>query len=226
MPSSVEDRCTTSHEYIFMLAKSAKYYFDAEAIKEPAVGQNQHDLTGPGYSAPGQTPSNGNRGSSGRPQQRRAQEIFESSNLTQAHLDAIRSVGRAEKGGKMHKTMDGSGHNTAEVERLADEARNVLGGYYREFTFDSRRNKRTVWRVTTKPFRAAHLATFPPELIEPCILAGAPKKGVVLDPFMGAGTTGMVAARHGRNFVGIELNPEYAKIAEARIAADMLGGLV
>jgi DNA modification methylase len=79
------------------------------------------------------------------------------------------------------------------------------------------RNKRSVWTVATKPFKEAHFATFPPDLIKPCILAGCPEGGVVLDPFMGSGTTGMVAAMYQRNFIGFELNPEYCKIAEKRI---------
>lgn len=79
------------------------------------------------------------------------------------------------------------------------------------------RNRRSVWTVATKPFKGAHFATFPPDLIEPCVLAGAPVGGLVLDPFAGAGTTGLVAKRTGREFVGIELNPEYAAMAEARI---------
>lgn len=80
------------------------------------------------------------------------------------------------------------------------------------------RNKRSVWTVTTKPYKGAHFATFPPDLIEPCILAGAPINGVVLDPFMGSGTTGYVARKHDRDFIGIELNPDYIKLAQARIA--------
>jgi len=82
---------------------------------------------------------------------------------------------------------------------------------------NSTRNKRSVWTVTTKPFKEAHFATFPPDLIKPCILAGCPKNGIVLDPFMGSGTTGMVAAMYQRNFIGFELNPEYCKMAEKRI---------
>lgn len=79
------------------------------------------------------------------------------------------------------------------------------------------RNRRSVWTVSTKPFKGAHFATFPPELIEPCILAGCPAGGTVLDPFFGAGTTGLVAQRHGRNAIGIELNPEYVRIAKRRL---------
>ena len=84
----------------------------------------------------------------------------------------------------------------------------------------STRNKRSVWSVSTKPFTEAHFATYPPELIEPCILAGCPAGGTVLDPFFGAGTTGLVADRHGRHAIGIELNPEYVQIAEKRLRRD------
>ncbi len=79
------------------------------------------------------------------------------------------------------------------------------------------RNRRTVWTISTKPYRGAHFATFPPKLIEPCILAGCPAGGTVLDPFMGAGTTLMVAQEHGRNGLGIELNPQYVAMARKRL---------
>lgn len=82
------------------------------------------------------------------------------------------------------------------------------------------RNKRDVWTVSTKPFSGAHFATFPPDLIEPCILAGCPEGGTVLDPFGGAGTTGLVADRHGRNAILCELNPEYVSMAERRLTGD------
>jgi len=144
MPESVKDRCTKSHEYIFLLSKSRKYYFDYESIKEPAKYPND------------------NRGS--------------------------RNDSR--RGTKM----------------------NSISGVTGE-----KRNKRDVWNVNTKPCREAHFATFPDTLIEPCVLAGCPEGGIILDPFMGAGTTGMVAKRHNRNYVGIELNPDYVQIAENRI---------
>jgi len=88
-------------------------------------------------------------------------------------------------------------------------------------TGTGKRNKRTVWTVPTKPYRDAHFATFPEALVEPCILAGCPAGGVVLDPFFGAGTTGVVAKKLGRCFIGIDLNPEYCKIAEKRIGEVM-----
>ena len=83
-----------------------------------------------------------------------------------------------------------------------------------------------MWTVTTKPFRGAHFATFPKDLIEPCVLAGCPKDGTVFDPFTGSGTTAVVAMSHGRNFIGTELNPEYAKIAENRIADEIKPNLM
>lgn len=154
MPESVTDRPTKAHEYIFLLAKSERYYFDAEAIREPAVGG-----AGGGFS----------------------------------------SVYHAEQ----RKAISGGDPSSG----------------YAGVTFDDR-NKRSVWTVTTKGFADAHFATFPPDLIEPCILAGCPEGGTVLDPFGGAGTTGLVADRHHRDAILIELNPEYAEMARKRIFND------
>ncbi len=148
MPESVTDRCTKAHEYVFLLSKSPRYYFDHEAIKEPAVCDRKR---GPAEH-PDTKSTNGNGGLSRR-----------------------------------------------EVQPL--------------------RNRRSVWTVTTKPFKGAHFATFPPDLIEPCVLAGCPEGGTVLDPFGGAGTTGIVARRHGREAILCELNPEYAEMARERIEA-------
>jgi len=89
-----------------------------------------------------------------------------------------------------------------------------------------KRTKRSVWTVTTKPFKGAHFATFPPKLIEPCILAGCPLGGVVLDPFAGAGTAGLVAVQHGRRFIGCEINPAYCDMALARIASERAQGVL
>lgn len=147
MPESVKDRCTKAHEYIFLLTKQPRYYFDADAIKEPAIYAGD------------------NRG---------------------ARKDSRR-------GTKM----------------------NSVSGVTGEF-----KNKRSVWTVTTKPYRGAHFATFPKDLIAPCILAGAPEGGRVLDPFAGAGTTLCVAKENGRFGVGIELNPEYVKLAFSRLVLD------
>ena len=162
MPESVTDRPTKAHEYIFLMAKAAKYFYDTEAIREKSkwVDNDDHPLDSWGRKIQLKTNGNGetSRGGSGLPQK--------------------------------------------------------LGANVK----DGCRNRRSVWTVTTKPFSEAHFATFPEKLIEPCILAGCPVGGVVLDPFFGAGTTGVVAKRFGRDFIGIELNPDYCRMAERRIA--------
>lgn len=168
MPESVRDRCTKAHEYIFLLSKSARYYFDYEAIKEPA----KHGWRGSEF----------HTGKTGEHQLGQAQKVRPS----------------VAKGGFKAKGEPLPG-------RLPFRA-------IREW-----RNKRSVWTVTTKPFKSAHFATFPPDLIAPCILAGCPPGGTVLDPFFGAGTTGLVAKKHGRNWIGIELNEAYAQMAQERI---------
>ena len=161
MPESVSDRPTKSHEYIFLLTKSARYYYDAEAVKERGVMV---------------------AGDSAGSSQRDTRET--------------------------HGLGGGNSGMTLAKQKLAAELRE--NGY-------SMRNKRSVWTVATKPYSGAHFATFPPKLIEPCILAGCPVDGVVLDPFNGAGTTGVVAIQHGRRYIGIELNAEYLEMARKRI---------
>ena len=155
MPESVKDRCTKAHEYIFLLTKSAQYYYDNEAIKEDAKPESE----------------------------------------------------------KRYKSTFHTGKKEISGQGRPGNASNTPG--YKKWT--GKRNKRSVWTVIVKPFKEAHFATFPPDLIKPCILAGCPAGGVVLDPFMGSGTTGMVAAMYQRNFIGFELNPEYCKMAEKRI---------
>ena len=156
MPESVTDRCTKAHEYVFLLSKSPRYYFDADAIKEKSI-----------------------------------------------------------HAGRVVKATGADSKNAA-----AGFGSDAKGGFTKNDTLvNESRNRRTVWTVTTKPFAGAHFATFPPDLIEPCILAGAPRGGVVLDPFGGSGTTAGVAIKHGRRAVLCELNPEYAAMVPARIAA-------
>lgn len=150
MPESVRDRCTKAHEYIFLLSKSPKYFFDSEAIKEVGV-----------------IPA-GTKG----------------------------AKGSAERAGQV-------GVNSRPPEYKI---------------YDGMRNKRSVWTVTTKPFKGAHFATFPPELIEPCVLAGSRSGDTVLDPFGGSGTTAGVAIKHGRKAILCELNPDYAALVPNRIA--------
>ena len=150
MPESVTDRCTKAHEYIFLLTKSAKYFYDNEAVKEKSL-----------------------------------------------HVGVTH---RAANKGKAHSEEAG-----------LDTRPKV------DWTTPETRNKRSVWTVSTKPYRDAHFATFPPKLIEPCILAGSAADTLVLDPFSGAGTTGVVAVQHGRRYIGIELNPDYLEMSRKRI---------
>ena len=158
MPESVTDRCTKSHEYIFLLSKSPRYYYDHEAIKEQGVmssaGSNQRDTR------------------------------------------------------ETHGVGGGNAGINAAKERMKQEL--AENGYVM-------RNKRDVWTVNAKGFKGAHFAVMPEALVEPSVLAGSAEGDTVLDPFTGSGTVAVVALRHGRNFVGTELNPEYAEIANKRI---------
>jgi len=185
MPESVTDRCTKSHEYIFLLSKQRKYYYDNEAIKEEATGYDGRKvliMKGSGKYSNGFTPTQGPQTlhQKGKPHQRWKKRKNDGTN----------------HGGNGTGFLDHSGYS------------NLDNPYVR--------NKRSVWTVSTKPFSEAHFAVFPPDLIIPCILAGCPKGGLVLDPFFGSGTTGEVANRLGRYFCGIELNEEYIEIAKRR----------
>lgn len=156
MPEPVKDRCVRAHEIIYLLSKSSKYYFNADAIKEPAVCTK--------------TPG------------RKITDTRET-----------------------HGTGKGNGG-----------INNFLARYHNGDR-PTHRNKRSVWTVTTKPYKGAHFATFPPDLIAPCILAGCPIGHIVLDPFIGSGTTAEVALRHGRKYLGCELNPDYKALQDKRI---------
>lgn len=192
MPESVRDRCTKSHEYIFLLSKSESYYFDNDAIAEPVSGSTIERMSQPGLE--------NQRGSDrvpGKPNGPMKAVGHRPGNKTHKGTTAY------QKGDEKHRTKSG----------LVDYAQGLQ-------ETPTHRNKRSVWTVTTQPFKEAHFATFPPALIEPCILAGAPHGGVVLDPFGGAGTTGLVADRLGRDAVLIELKPDYADMALRRIQGD------
>lgn len=159
MPESVTDRCTKSHEYLFLLSKSPKYFFDNKAMREPATTEPKaRDKNAEGYQA---DYPNGDRFSAGE----------------------------------------------------------------RVFGADGLRNKRDVWTIGTSRYKEAHFATYPPELILPCVLAGSKPNDLVLDPFSGSGTTGVVAMSNGRDYLGLELNPEYALMSEKRLtdACGMFG---
>ena len=151
MPESVRDRCTKAHEYLFLLSKSERYFYDHEAIKEPEVMKPQRRLT----------------------------------------------PRKANPNAKVHDMP---------------VYRQMEGG-----TGGGMRNRRSVWTVATRPYKGAHFATFPPALIEPCILAGSRPGDFVLDPFMGSGTTAQVALQRGRRYLGCELNPEYEELQQQRL---------
>ena len=147
MPESVRDRCTKAHEYIFLFSKNKKYFYDNEAIKEPAKDWGTRDRTNGKYHNPGTG--------------------------LQPHSGLTKSY--------------------------------------------DKKNKRSVWSVTKKPYKGAHFATYPPDLIEPCILAGSEKGDIVLDPFMGSGTTAMVAKSLGRDYIGCELHKDYGYLIQKRV---------
>ena len=157
MPESVTDRPTKAHEYVFLMTKAARYWYDAEAIAEASFYPDDN---------------------------RKARQCPDDYRDMMGESGQVRAV------------INPSGSRTYAT-----------------------RNRRTVWTITTQPYPEAHFATYPEKLVEPCILAGCPVGGTVLDPFTGSGTTGAVACRLGRSFVGIELSPEYAEMAERRIAS-------
>lgn len=189
MPESVRDRCTKAHEYIFILSKSPRYYYDHEAIKTPAKPETIARLSQATFDQQTGGEKDYQHGTNANRPIRKTLENLKTK------LDKQRGHGRRHAG--FNDRWD----------QMSFEEQRALGS-----------NKRSVWTVSTKPFKGAHFATFPPDLIEPCILAGCPEGGTVLDPFFGAGTTGLVAERHGRNWIGCELNPAYIEIAERRIA--------
>ena len=180
MPESVTDRCTKSHEYIFLMSKSQKYYFDYEAIQEPCADQSRTN-----YAC-------GNR-TNGINKDRNDNDFGERSKNWKPRTKNCQ--------------YDGQKPNSFHLSRENGEPDKE---YYV-------RNKRDVWSVNVKPCSEAHFATYPFELIKPCILAGCPENGIVLDPFMGSGTTAIVARSLNRNYLGVELNPEYIKIAHRRL---------
>lgn len=199
MPESVRDRCTKSHEYIFLLSKSSKYFYDAEAIKEPCVQDEMANGFRGGAYCGNETFDNekgGRRKTKGNYRIPAGWDVKDGSHGT-IHRD-----GRTRYGGKKY------------TENPDAFCRTKSGDIYRP---SGTRNKRDVWTVATQGFSEAHFATFPPELIRPCVRAGCPKGGVVIDPFFGSGTTGSVSVEEGREFIGIELNAEYIEISKRRL---------
>lgn len=246
MPESVTDRPTRAHEYVFLLSKSPRYFYDHEAIAEPATwyGPNGQPKEGPhagqmkgraGKQAQiaSQQVRGGDRttgfnerwADSTRTQTRRAVELAEQHGLTDAHIDAIRRVGIGDVGKASELRESGSWGGYAhddETLRLVGEAKEALGGYYREFLIPLTRNARSVWSIQTMQYADAHFAVFPEELPRRCILAGCRPGGTVLDPFMGSGTTALVARKLNRSSVGIEIRSAYAELCAARLAQQSL----
>jgi len=153
MPESVRDRCTKAHEYIFLLSKSPRYYYDADSVMEPVTASTIERLSQP---------------------------------------TLAQQAGSTRVPGKTNGNMKAVGNGET-------------------------RNRRSVWQVATRPYKGAHFATYPPALIEPCILAGSRVGDIVLDPFMGSGTTAAVAIQNKRQYLGCELNPAYGELQEQRI---------
>jgi DNA modification methylase len=197
MPESVYDRPTKSHEYIFLLTKQRRYFYDAAAIKEPVTGNAHargHGVNPKTWKTPDgwdTTSGTGSHGSFHRNGREKGKTPVKNSLI---HIDRDPAL-RPKRPRQNHSF-------SAAVAGLVDS-----------------RNKRSVWSVACAPYRGAHFATFPPRLIEPCILAGCPADGLVLDPFAGSGTSGEVALKHGRNFVGIELNAAYVELIRLRLGS-------
>jgi DNA modification methylase len=218
MPESVTDRCTKAHEYIFLLAKNKKYYYDADAIKEASV--SDHD-SGNGFlgrqGGARNSPISGGAGN--EKQWERQADVFSRSGPVSKHiLPGQSSAQHRPRSSAKHARTDPQSSGRRMIENTA-RAREVTGVH--ELHFGPFRNRRSIWTVATRSFNEAHFAVFPTALVEPMILAGCPKGGLVLDPFFGAGTVGFVAARLGREFIGIELNPAYCEMARKRINGNL-----
>lgn len=180
MPESVQDRPTKAHEYVFLLSKSPRYYYDAAAIREPYAASTLTQFE--------------------RPYEGEATKDYEAAGVQNPSAIKRRITDKQRGHGRRH-----AGFNDR-WDAMPKDAQQVNGA-----------NKRSVWHVATQPYPDAHFATYPEALVEPCIRAGSKEGDVVLDPFTGSGTTGVVAVRLGRSFVGIELNPQYAEMARRRI---------
>ena len=181
MPESVKDRCTKSHEYIFLLSKSRIYYFDADAIKVPA----------------------------------------RESTIRRIRQDVDNQVGSSrslKSNGNMKAVVGG---RKRDFNEMSDDDPMFRSGTNREYEYTDKANKRSVWEVSTSAFHDAHFAVFPPTLIVDCIKAGCPEDGIVIDPFMGSGTTAIVSRKLNRNYIGFEINKDYVQLAKNRIVKEL-----
>ena len=195
MPESVTDRCTKAHEYLFLLTKSERYFWDAEAMQERSTGQLAGNVT---------------------PQRLPGERDGENANIR----NGLTAYAQRQRSKRDSFKRDDS--KRAEV--IPGQAVGTHRPDREESEYDTgMRNRRSVWTVPTQPYAGAHFATFPPALIEPCVLAGSRPGDVVLDPFMGSGTTAQVAQALGRQWIGCELNPEYGPLQQERTAQSALG---
>lgn len=235
MPESVEDRCTKSHEYIFLLSKNPTYYFDYEAIEEPA----NYDGRLPGVVRDRVFEYNSKRNNN-------PEAFLLDANDRKPHTSDYKYLDTGIKfGGNKYGDSEDSHYQTysgnawtpklkSKYDSIDQEASGKSS--YKNLQYDGQspntmhlrraegladevyavRRKRDVWSVNVASFKGAHFATFPEKLIEPCILAGSKEGDIVLDPFNGSGTTGAVSLKHKRKYIGVELNPEYIKLTEDR----------
>lgn len=211
MPESVRDRCTKAHEYLFLLTKSPKYYFDQEAILEPCspgtharLAQNVADQIG-SERANGGAKTNGNMKAVAR------------GGIDQGIGQRQGPPGNEAKPRKVYPgTGVGFGRSTDAEQRGRGRVKNNESFDAAMAIMPTKRNKRSVWTIPTQSYSEAHFATFPEALVEPCILAGSRPGDIVFDPFMGSGTVAQVAQNLGRKWIGSELNPEYIKLQSNR----------
>lgn len=227
MPESVTDRCTKSHEYIFLLSKSPKYYFDHEAIQEEATGYDGRKDTllkgSPKYADQAVVPNTGEQSMAKSGHERWKFKNLSYDGQRPNTMHELRAEGKPDKvytktvptkiafGGNKYGDNDDSHFQT--YSGNAWEQKVAVGEDGVEIPI---RNKRDVWSVSTEPYSGAHFAVFPTKLIEPCVLAGSATDDTILDPFNGSGTTGIVSLANGRKYVGIELNPKYIEITNDR----------
>ena len=275
MPESVRDRCTKSHEYIFLFSKNRKYYYDNEAIKEPVkqdwgtrnrdngkyhnegTGLQPHSGLTKSYTTKNkrsvwlvpdkshgkyETQENeakhrqgihANRGDnlvavrSKLPKQKELVEFLRSktkakilAEKTDIPLTKIEHWFRFDEGGFAYPSIEDWKKVRDHIDdfNVMDEALTYYELKTDEVVVSDKKNKRSVWTVTTKPYKGAHFACFPPDLIEPCIKAGSEEGDIVLDPFMGSGTTAVVSKSLGRHYLGCELHEDYGKLIQKRLS--------
>jgi len=221
MPESVRDRCTKAHEYLFLLTKSERYFFDADAIKAPATYGPTPTGVGFGHGFDAEpkervrTPSGWDTGPGGhRSQTGRYPRI-------PGNVNPAKGQAAYEAGDDRHRTKAGLQAYAQKVRESVkrgdfDGKTNDLPGREAFRAITDMRNKRSVWPIPTQSYSGAHFATFPEALVEPCVLAGSRPGDIVFDPFMGSGTVASVAQRLGRRWLGAELNPEYIALQGER----------